>query len=380
MLHQVPETNFQERCMEIIETQVYRGANYWAPVPVIRFVLDLGDVREWCAHSVSDFWEKLTATLPTLDEHSCAIGEPGGFFGQIGESANFLHIAQHVALELQILAGQKVSYDKVHAASNVEDTAAPEVSHLVSQNEEADVGIAAGKLAIRLMESLVCPEHDRDFDFASQLNDLTLMAKELRFGIDTRKLREEAESRGIPVEFLDENRGGVRSGRGTRRRFSLMQLGHGRFQKRIWAPYVSTDSFISAEIASNKELTSTLLRNCGLPVPRSTSVTDEDGAIAAAREIGYPVVVKPLDGSQGRGVGVYLQDDGSVRSHYPLALDATQSGTVLVEKFITGRHYRILVVGGRFVAAAERLPAHVMGDGSHMHHAILELSNADTTR
>src|SRR6202011_2362202 len=150
------------------------------------------------------------------------------------------------------------------------------------------------------------------------LRELIQLAKELRFGIDTRKLREEAESRGIPVEHLDENGGGARSGRGTRRRFSLMHLGHGRFQKRIWAPYVSTDSYIAAEIASNKELTSSLLRDCGLPVPRAISVTDEDSAVSAARDIGYPVVVKPLDGSQGRGVGVYLQDDGAVRVRFHL--------------------------------------------------------------
>src|SRR6202158_2094414 len=170
------------------------------------------------------------------------------------------------------------------------------------------------------------------------------------------------------------------SGHATRRRCSLMQLGHGRYQKRIWAPYVSTDSFIAAEIASNKELTNSLLRNAGLPVPRAISVADGDSAVSASRDIGYPVVVKPLDGSQGRGVGVHLQDDDAVRAHFPFALRGTDSAIVLVEKFISGRHYRILVVGGRFVAAAERLPAHVMGDGSHTLRQLIELSNADPTR
>src|ERR1700730_4817530 len=135
MLHQVSGTNCQERRMEILETHVYRGANYWAPVPVIRFVLDLGDVREWSAHRIPGFCEKLAATLPTLNEHRCAMGEPGGFFEQAGESANLLHIAQHVALEFQILAGQKASYGKAHTADNIEDTAAPEVSHLVFHYE-----------------------------------------------------------------------------------------------------------------------------------------------------------------------------------------------------------------------------------------------------
>jgi cyanophycin synthetase len=366
--------------MQILETQVYRGANYWAPVPVIRFVLDIGDLGEWPPHMIPSFGEKLAAIVPTLNEHRCARGEAGGFFEQVGRSATFLHVAQHVALELQILAGQKVSYGKVHAVEDEEDGVPLEVSHLIFQYEEAEVGIAAGKLALRMMESLVYAERDPEFDFGRQLTELIQLAKELRFGIDTRKLREEAESRGIPVEHLDENGGGARSGRGTRRRFSLMQLGQGRFQKRIWAPYVSTDAFIAAEIASHKELTSNLLRACGLPVPRSISVTAEDSSAAAAREIGYPVVVKPIDGSQGRGVGVYLQDEGAVRAHFPLALRETHSGTVLVEKFIPGRHYRILVVGGRFVAAAERLPAQVMGDGSHTLRELVELSNADPAR
>jgi cyanophycin synthetase len=376
----VSATNRQEQCVEILETQVYRGANFWAPLPVIRFVLDLGELRECPTHMIPGFYARLSAGLPTLVEHSCSIGKRSGFFQQVREGTSLLHVAQHAALELQILAEQTVSCDKAHAASPPEETTWPGFSHLVFPYHEAEVGIAAGKLAIRLMESLVCPGRDPDFDFASQLSELIQLAKELRFGIDTRKLKEEAESRGIPVEYLDENRGGVRTGRGSRRRFSLMQLGHGKFQKRIWAPYVSTDSFIAAEIASNKEMTSNLLRDCGLPVPRAISVGDEDSAAVAAGEIGYPVVVKPLDGSQGRGVGVDLRDDAAVRAHYPRALRETHSGTVLIEKFVSGRHYRILVVGGLFVAAAERLPAHVTGDGTHTLRRLVELSNADPTR
>jgi cyanophycin synthetase len=366
--------------MEILEIQVYRGANYWAPVPVIRFVLDMGELRERSTHMISAFCETLSNRLPTLVEHSCSIGEPGGFFQHVREGTSLLHVAQHAALELQTLAEQTVSRGTAHAVNTAEGATRPGASHFVVEYQEAEVGIAAGRLAIRMLESLVCPERDPQFDFATQLTELIQLAKELRFGIDTRKLREEAESRGIPVEYLDESRGGVRSGRGSRRQFSLMQLGHGKFQKRIWAPYVSTDSFIAAEIASNKKLTSNLLRDCGLPVPRAISVADEESAAVAAREIGYPVVVKPLDASQGRGVGVDLRDEGAVRAHYPVALRETHSGTVLVEKFISGRHYRILVVGGLFVAAAERLPAHVTGDGAHTLRQLVELSNADPTR
>jgi len=163
--------------MEILETQVYRGANYWAPVPVIRFVLDIGDLREWPTHMIPSFCERLAATVPTLGEHRCATGEPGGFFEQAGQSTRLLHVAQHVALELQILAGQKVSYGKAHAVDHEEDTAPLEVSHLIFQYEEAEVGITAGKLAIRMLESLVYAERDPAFDFARQLTKLIQRAK-----------------------------------------------------------------------------------------------------------------------------------------------------------------------------------------------------------
>jgi cyanophycin synthetase len=182
------------------------------------------------------------------------------------------------------------------------------------------------------------------------------------------------------VEYLDETRGAPQFGSGSRRRLSLLQLGHGKFQKRIWTPYIATDSFIAAEIACNKDLTNHLLRSAGLPAPRSIIVTSEEAAVAAAREIGYPLVVKPLDSSQGRGVGVHLENDAAVRAQYPLAFSASPTSTVLVEKFIYGRHYRILVVGGRFVAAAERVPAYVIGDGSHTLRQLVDLANADPMR
>jgi cyanophycin synthetase len=366
--------------MEILEIRIYRGANYWAPVPVVRFVLDKGNLWECSTRVIPGFCERLSARMPSLAAHSCSSGEAGGFFPSVREGLSLLHVAQHVAHELQILAEQTVRADKAHVAHPPEEMTEPGSSHLVFQYQDAEVGIAAGKLAVRMLESVASPDRDPDFNFTSQLSELIQLAKELRFGIDTRKLREEAESRGIPVEYVDDNQGGMRSGRRSRRQFSLMQLGHGKFQKRIWAPYVSTDSFIAAEIASNKELTSSLLRDCGLPVPRAISVADEDSAATAAREIGYPVVIKPLDGSQGRGVGVDLRDEAAVRAHYPRALQETRSGTVLVEKFISGHHYRILVVGGRFIAAAERLPAHVTGDGRHTLRQLVELSNADPTR
>src|SRR6267378_5760860 len=154
--------------MEILETQVYRGANYWAPVPAIRFVLD-GDLSIWRAKEIPGFCETLSTILPTLSEHSCGTGR-WAFFEQVREGTSLLHVAEHVALELQILAGQTVSYGRVHAAKKAEDPTWPAISHIVFPYQELEVGIAAGKLTIRVLESLACPQRDPNFDFATQLN------------------------------------------------------------------------------------------------------------------------------------------------------------------------------------------------------------------
>jgi cyanophycin synthetase len=366
--------------MEILETQVYPGANYWAPVPVIRLVLDIGALTDRPTNKISGFCERLFAVVPTLGEHPCSIGKAGGLLQQVREGIGLPHVAEHLALELQSLAGECLRYRKTPATTAPGEDAALGGQQVIFQYQEQAVGIAAGKLAVRLLESFVGPDRDTNFDFASQLENLIQLAKGLRYGIDTRKLVEEARSRGIPVEHLDETRGAPQFGSGSRRRLSLLQLGYGKFQQRIWTPYISADSFIAAEIACNKGLTNHLLRSAGLPAPHSIAVTSEEAAVAAAREVGYPLVVKPLDSSQGRGVGVHLENDAAVRAQYPLAVSASPTSTVLVEKFIAGRHYRILVVGGRFVAAAERVPAYVTGDGSHTLRQLVDLANADPAR
>jgi cyanophycin synthetase len=366
--------------MKILETQVYRGANYWAPVPVIRLVLKMEPLKDQPANKIPNFCKELSGVLQTLDEHRCPLGETGGLLEEVRKGIWLSHVAEHLALEFQSLAGECLSYGKTHAGTDPTEGGSSEVQEMIFEYQEEAVGIAAGNLAVRLLKSFVCPDHDSNFDFAAQLKELIQLAKSLRYGIDTRKLGEEAKSRGIPVEHLDETSGALQFEGGFRRRLSLLQLGHGKFQKRIWAPYICTDSFIAAEIASNKALTNRLLRNAGLPAPHSITVTSEEDAVDAAHEIGYPLVVKPLDSSQGRGVGVYLENDAAVRAQYPLAVGASPTSTVLVEKFIDGCHYRILVVGGRFVAAAERVPAYVIGDGSRTLRQLVELANADPLR
>jgi cyanophycin synthetase len=366
--------------MKILETQVYRGSSYWAHVPVIRVSLEVGELETRLTNQFPGFCEKFTTTLPTMQEHRCFDGKGGGFLERVRMGTSLGHIAQHTALELQNMAGQKVACGQECLPTGPGDETQPGVHQFVFGYEQQDIGIAAGQLTIRLLESLLESNRDRDFDFIREVKEFFRLAACLSYGPTTRALVAEARRRNIPVQRLDDSRDRVQLGRGTRSLRSLLQLGYGRYQRRIWAPYISTESHLAADIALNKDLTYRLMHDAGLPVPRSIKVRDEEAAVAAARELGYPVVLKPLDGNHGRGVGVNLQDATAVRAHYPLANGETHTGTVLVEKFIPGNTYRILVVGGRAVAVTEEVPAHVVGDGSHTLRQLVSLTNADPRR
>ena len=241
------------------------------------------------------------------------------------------------------------------------------VYNVVYEHQQEDVGIAAGKLGVRLLNHLIYDE-EPGFDFQTELeNQVIRVAERLAYGPSTGAIVSEAERRNIPVIRLDPRR-------------SLVQLGHGMYQKRIWATVTSETSNISVDIAANKELTNRLLQEVGIPVPRSAVVRDADEAVRHAARIGYPVVIKPLDGNHGRGVCINLKSDEEVRRFYPVAELESRAGTVVVESFITGKDYRILVVNNELVAVAERVPAHVVGDGKLTIAQLIEVTNADPRR
>ncbi|HEY4780334.1 MAG TPA: acetate--CoA ligase family protein [Chthoniobacterales bacterium] len=365
--------------MRILQTQVYKGASLWAPVPVIRFSVEIGALAGRFTNAIPTFHEKLTATLPNLREHECSTDGGDRFIDRVNKGTGMGHVIQHVALEMQHMAGQRVDGGNTCLAVELDDETTA-TCDAIFQYEQQDVGLAAGQFAVRLLKSFLQPEKETVFDFANDLKEFLRLAAKLSYGPSTRALVAEARRRNIPVQRLEDSLERVQLGRGTRALRSLLQLGYGKYQRHIWAPYISTESHLAADIALNKDLTNRLVRNAGLPVPRSIRVKDEEGAVAAANEIGYPVVLKPLDGNHGRGVGVNLQHEAAVRSHYPLAKGETHTGTVLVEKFIPGNTYRILVVGGHAVAATEEVPAHVVGDGLHTLRQLVKLTNADPRR
>lgn len=347
--------------LEVRETTIYRGANIWARMPAIRYVLDLGELEDRPSNKIPGFYEHLTEMIPSLYDHGCSIGKPGGFLQRLREGTWMGHVLEHVALEIQNLAGASVVRGKTRS------TTERGVYNVVFQYDQEDVGLAAGHLALRLLNHLIYGS-EPDFDFVRELEERIIkIAERLAYGPSTGAIVQEAQRRGIPVLRLDPQR-------------SLVQLGHGKYQRRIWATVTSETANIAVDVAGNKELTNRLLHEVGIPVPQSRVVRTEDAAVSASKRIGYPVVMKPLDGNHGRGVCINLISEAEVREFYAIAERESRNGAVIVESFITGKDYRILVVNNQIVAVAERVPAHVIGDGVHSVKDLIEHTNADPRR
>ncbi len=363
--------------MRLTEVRVYRGPNLYGYRPVIRWTLDLEALEDYPTSKLEGFSDRLVQLIPSLHDHGCSYEEPGGFIRRLHEGTWLGHVAEHIAIELQNLAGTPVTYGKTRSTGNKEGE-----YYVIYSYIEERVGLAAGRLALRLIQDLL-PEHlrglsgierlerdgddfesERPFNFREELDDLIRIAERMALGPSTQSLVDEARRRRIPTIRLDEQ--------------SLVQLGYGKYQQRIRAAVTGRTSNIAVETASDKELTNRLLSDIGLPVPRSTLVRSADEAVAAAERIGFPVVTKPLDVSHGRGVSLNLMNAEQVRWGYEVA--AKWRSSVLVETFLPGRDYRVLVVDDQVVAVAERVPAHVVGDGEHTIGELVEITNQDPRR
>lgn len=353
--------------MRILDRAVYVGPSLYAHFPVIRLEVDLGPLEAWPSAKLGPaFIDRLIEALPGLHEHGCSYGEPGGFIRRLREDEGTWmgHILEHVAIELQNVAGEPVTFGKTRGAG------AEGTYHVLYQYEQEDVGLEAGRLGITLLHSLLPPRLQPegsvpgDFDFAAERDEFIRFAQRRALGPSTMALVRAAEDRRIPWIRLNEQ--------------SLIQFGHGRFQQRIQATITSRTSHIAVELASDKEETNRILAHLGLPVPRQRLVQREDDAVAAAERIGYPVVVKPFNANHGRGISIHLTTEEQVRTAFEVAREHSRS--VIVESFITGDDHRMLVVNGELVAVSKRVPGHVMGDGVHTIEQLMEEVNRDPRR
>ncbi len=350
-----------EPTLRILETRTLRGPNYWSRRPVVRMLVDLGVLEQFPSNTIPAFVDALVGMLPTLEDHACSLGRRGGFITRLQEGTWVGHIAEHIALEFQNLAGTDVRHGKTRS------TGTPGQYNVIFEYKEESVGLEAGRMAVALVNHLVAPDDPAlAFDLVPELERLILLAERQAFGPSTQAIIDEAVSRDIPYIRLD--------------RHSLVQLGQGVHQQRIRATMTSRTSAIGVDIASDKSLTARLLDSAGLPVPRGMAVASEEAAAAAAARIRFPCVVKPLDGNHGRGVHLDLRSDEAVRRAFHDARAQTRSREVVVESYIRGNDYRFLIIGGRLAAVAERVPASVTGDGVHTVRELVETANQDPRR
>lgn len=343
--------------MKIREINAMRGPNYWSVRrhKLIVMVLDLEDMEERPSNKVDGFSERIQALFPGMHEHRCSIGAPGGFFQRIERGTWMGHIIEHIALEIQILAGMKVGFGRTRGYGE------KGVYNVVFDYEEEAVGRFAAKAAFDICNALI---EGNSYDLASDIQRMREIREAVRLGPSTGSIIHEAELRGIPWIRLNQH--------------SLCQLGYGENQKRIRATVTSETSSIGVELAGNKEETKYLLEQSEVPVPKGQIIRNESNLEDACKRVGFPLVVKPIDGNHGRGITVNIQSLEEALTAFHAAKKVSNS--IIIERFITGVDYRLLVINHRFVAAALRTPAHVVGDGKSTVQELIDLVNADPRR
>lgn len=343
--------------MRIREINVMRGPNYWSirRHKLIVMVLDLEDYEDKPTNKIPGFLERMKELLPSMYEHRCSENGPGGFFKRVQDGTWMGHVLEHIALEIQSLAGMEVGFGRTRGYGE------QGVYHVVFEYMEEKVGIFAAKTALRICEALA---EGTAYDLDPDIQEMRELREQERLGPSTGAIIEEAVARGIPWIRLNK--------------YSLCQLGYGANQKRIQATVTSQTSSIGVEIACDKEDTKHLLHQANVPVPRGEIIKTERGLKEVIEDIGFPLVVKPINGNHGRGVTTDITTMEEAVEAFHLAKGISPS--VIVEQYITGYDYRMLVINYKLVAAAKRTPAMVTGDGVSTIQQLIDQVNADPRR
>jgi cyanophycin synthetase len=317
--------------------------------------LDLEDLEELPTHKIDGFYDRLTTMFPSMYSHRCSVGTPGGFFQRVKEGTWMGHVIEHIALEIQTLAGMDTGFGRTRGYGE------EGVYHVVFSYIEEKVGRYAAKASVRIAQALVDGE---EYDMEDDIQEMREIRERERLGPSTGSIIAEAQNRGIPWIRLN--------------RYSLCQLGYGKNQKRIQATVSSQSSSIGVEIACDKEDTKHLLEQAEVPVPKGDIIRTERGLKDAIDYIGYPIVIKPINGNHGRGITININNWEDATE--ALAAAKKVSRSVIVEKYITGEDYRLLVINHQLVAAAKRTPAHVVGDGESTIRQLVDKINEDPRR
>lgn len=342
--------------MEIIVKRHFNGRNIYCHRPVMYLEVKLGNYAQKESREFRNFNKDLLEVLPKIGEHTCGVQQENGFLKRLEEGTYFGHILEHISLEILSLLGYRVKYGKTRLIKD------PDHYYIIFESPSLEIGEKVCELALKLMVSIL--EESR-LDFSKELLLLQKFKNKVDLGPSTMSIYEAAKRRKIPVKRLDA--GG-----------SILQLGTGKYLKLIEATITSKTSAVGVDIACDKTLTKKLLEKSGICVPMGKIATSEEEALEIAKEIGTPVVIKPCDGNQGKGVTLNLNNETEIRTAYKLA--ENYSNKIIVEKHIVGKHYRILLVNNEVVAVSERLPAHVIGNGHNSIKELIELENENPLR
>ena len=348
--------------MEILEIRILRGPNswsgYWKNLVIMR--LDIGDYEERPSNKIKGFSERLRQLMPGMVSHGCSYGEEGGFFRRVDEGTWAGHIIEHIALELQTLAGMDTGYGRTR------ETGETGIYNVVFSYHEEAVGRFAAHAAVRIFLDIAEGREIEKInaDLAADIQKMREIREEVRFGPSTGSLVDEAVSRGIPYIRLNDQ--------------SLVQLGYGVHQKRIQATTTANTNMIAVDLAANKHATKTLLGGMGVPVPKGYRIRDIEELEGALKSVGFPAVVKPLDGNHGKGASVGIESLEEAKSAFEKAKE--YSRWIIVEQQIEGFDFRALVVNNRMIAVAKRVPAHITGDGEKTVQGLVDEVNSDPRR
>ena len=342
--------------IEFLQMRYLRGPNFWTYRAVIEAWVDIGELEQYPSDKIVGFAERLEQWLPGLIEHRCGVGERGGFVQRLKSGTWAAHIMEHVAIELQTLAGMAVGFGKAR------ETSTPGVYKVVVRTRQEQVGRTSLNAAKELVMAAV---NNLPYDVAATVNKLKAMVDDLCLGPSTACIVDAASDRKIPsIRLTDGN---------------LVQLGYGALQRRIWTAETDRTSAIAESISSDKDLTKQLLSQCGVPIPQGQIVHTPQEAWEIAQSMGLPVVIKPKDGNHGRGVALDLNTAEEIKAAFAVA--EVEGSEVMVERFIKGEEHRVLVVGNKVVAVAKGETATIKGNGVSTVEELIESQiNSDPRR
>ena len=343
--------------MKILKIQALRGPNIWSinRKKLIQMRLDLEELEELPTNKIKGFRERIESLMPSLIEHRCSEGCRGGFFQRIDEGTWMGHVIEHIALEIQTLAGMDTGFGRTRV------TKTPGVYNVVFSYIEENVGLFAAEASVAMAQALV---DNLSYDLDADIQKMREIREQVRLGPSTGSIVDEAVARDIPWIRLGTN--------------SLVQLGYGINQMRFQATITCKTSSIAVNLACDKEATKKMLGLASIPVALGDIALDEEDLKNIIAKIGYPIVLKPLDGNHGRGISINVKTWENALAGLEVAKKISRK--VIVERFVTGYDFRVLVIDNKLVAAAKREPAHVVGDGVHSIQELIEETNRDPRR